>query len=75
MRKLIAAVVSLSLAAAPATAQPPQGAAPTAQDGADADGGGNMKGELWGYLALPALIVVILLIAVLRGEDEDPISP
>lgn len=73
MRKLLAAIASLSLAASPAAAQPPQDTG--AQQNEDEADGGNMKGELWGYLALPAIIVVILLIAVLRGEDEDSISP
>jgi hypothetical protein len=73
MRKLFAATASLSLAAAPASAQPPQET--DAQQNEDEADGRNMKGELWGYLALPAIIVVILLIAVLRGEDEGAISP
>jgi lipopolysaccharide export LptBFGC system permease protein LptF len=72
MRKLFAAVAALSLTAAPVAAQPPQ-ATETQQEAEDRDGG--LEGELWGYLALPALIVVILLIAVAMGEEEDSVSP
>jgi len=72
MRKLLAAAAALSIASAPAAAQPPQTGEPQQQE-EHADEG-NMKGELWGYLALPALIVLVLLIAVLAGEEE-PASP
>lgn len=75
MRKLLAAVAALSLAAAPVAAQPPQGSEPTSQQQDDDDSGGGLDGEVWGYLALPALIVAILLVAVLNGEGEDPVSP
>jgi hypothetical protein len=72
MRTLIAAAAAaLSLAAAPVAAQPDPSSGPERQEEAR---DGNMKGELWGYLALPVLIVIILLIAVAAG-DEEPKSP
>ena len=72
MRKFLAAAAAFSLAAAPSAAQPPQGNEATEARN-DEDGG--LEGEKWAYLALPAIIVVILLIALLGGEDEGAISP
>jgi|GEM_PF-3170772 len=73
MRKLLAAAASLSLAAAPVAAQPAPGTEP--QQEQERSDGGSLKGERWGYYALPAIIVLILLIAVLGVGDEDPASP
>ena len=68
--RILACLAALSLAASPGLAQPLQDQSAPSES---ADEG--LSGEVWGYLALPALIVIVLLIAALRGEDEKSISP
>ena len=68
--RILACFAALSLAASSALAQPPQDQSAPPESADD-----GLSGEVWGYLALPALIVVVLLIAALRGEDEKSISP
>ena len=71
MHRLVLAAAALALAAA-LPAQPP--AAPPAEQGPRP----NLEGEAMGYLAVPALLVLVVLIGVLIGSggDEDmPVSP
>jgi len=68
--KRLCLAILLTLAV-PLAAKPP--AAPAAQDAPR-----NMEGEAIGYLAIPALLVLAVLIGVLvggGGEDDMPASP
>lgn len=72
LKRPVFAATVLALAAAPLAAQPP--AAPPAEQGDRP----NLEGEAIGYLAVPALLVLVVLIGVLvgsGGEDDMPVSP
>ena len=72
--KCLAAFGALSIATVPALAQPQ---APEPAPTADAQRGGGLRGEVLGYLAFPALLVLVILAGVVfAGGDEDmPASP
>ena len=71
-RSLFAALCAASLLAAAAPAQPP--ASPEPPEPASESRG--LEGEAVGYLALPALLVLVLLVGLLvGGGDEEPDSP
>lgn len=73
LKKLPAALAALSLAAAPAIA----GATPPPTPSTEEAEGSTLRGDSNpAYYILPVLIVIALLIAMLRGEgDEPPLSP
>ncbi len=58
-------IAAFALAAAPVAAQEP----PPRPQPAEPRG---IPGEAIGYLALPALLVLVLLIGVVLGVDSDP---
>ncbi|MEA3016471.1 MAG: hypothetical protein QOI38_1193 [Sphingomonadales bacterium] len=72
LTKLAAALATVSLAAAPAAARPapPPAPAPEQAEGSALRGDTNPA-----YYILPLLIVIALLVAALRGEEEAPTSP
>ena len=71
-RSLFAALCAASLLAAVAPAQPP--ASPEPPEPASERHG--LEGEAIGYLALPALLVLVLLVGLLvGGGEEEPDSP
>ena len=74
MNRTRLAALALTLAAAPLAAQPP---APPPPPPAEQDAPRNMEGEAIGYLAVPALLVLVVLIGVLvgGGEEDMPVSP
>jgi len=73
LSKLAAALAALSLPAAPAAAQPAPPPVPAPEQAEGSALGGDTDPA---YFILPILILIALLIAVLRGEDDDPpISP
>jgi hypothetical protein len=62
----------LSLIAAAVPAQPPEGA--EAPESARERRG--LEGEVVGYLAVPALLVLVLIVGLLvGGGEEEPDSP
>jgi hypothetical protein len=71
-------VAALCLAAAPLAAQPTPAPAPVPAP-ADGEPGEQRRGggEVWGYLAVPILAVLVALIGFALGEDEEdtPLSP
>ena len=70
-RRLTAALCAFALIAAPAAAQPPEDPDPAEQPERR-----GLEGELIGYLAVPALLVLVLLAGLLvGGGDERPESP
>lgn len=72
MNRIAAAFAAFSLAAAPAAAQ---AQAPALDPALETAEGSEFRNAT--YWALPALIVIALLIAILAGDggDEQPASP
>ena len=71
-RKLLSCLSALSLAAAPAAAQSPDPAERPAEETRSP----SLEGEAIGYLAVPALLVLVLIVGLLvGGGDEEPDSP
>jgi hypothetical protein len=72
LRKLAAALTALSLAAVPAAARP----APAPSPAPEQAEGSALRGDTNpAYYILPLLIVIALLVAALRGDEEPPTSP
>jgi hypothetical protein len=72
LTKLAAGLAILSLATAPAVARPAQPPAPVPEQAE----GSALRGDTNpAYYILPLLIVIALLVAALRGEEEPPTSP
>lgn len=67
-QKMLAALAAASLAAAPLAAQPAPQPAP------ETVAGSELRGESKAYYILPVLVLIALLIAVMKGEEE-PSSP
>ncbi len=72
VRHFLGACCACALGAAPiAAAQPPADPAPPAEQRRP-----NLEGEAIGYLAVPALLVLVLIVGLLvGGGDEEPESP
>jgi hypothetical protein len=72
--KIIAAAAAICLAASPVAAQQ---APPPAPANDEQPRRGKLEGEVWGYLALPILLVLTAVIGFAIGGDEEepPASP
>lgn len=70
LARTLAALAALSLAAAPVAAQP----APAADPAPEQAQGSTLRGEAVGYVLLPLLVLLVVLVAALKG-DEEPHSP
>lgn len=74
LSKLLAALCALSVAAAPAAAQ--SSPAPEPEPSPAPEERPNLEGEAIGYLAVPVLLVLTIIVGLLiGGGDEEPESP
>jgi hypothetical protein len=68
MKKLVLLLATASLMASPLAAQQTEGATGTA---AEPEPRSGLEGEAIGYLSIPILLVLILVIGVALGGDEE----
>jgi hypothetical protein len=67
LQRFFIAVCVASLAMAPASAQSPDPSPPEVEDQRPP----SLEGELTGYLALPVLLVLVVIVGVLVGGGEE----